>query len=131
MPTDMSTFEELYKAPAVVRSLEPEATEQKVEKNKAPRFFAVLPRDIVHNPDLSNGAVRLYCLMMSYAWYRKDMPSKEALAQRCGVSVTTLNRYLDELVEAGKVTVKHRGVGLTNLYYFNEDEIWRGKRLGS
>ncbi len=130
MPTDMSTFEEMFKAPAVVRSLEPEATEQKVEKNKAPRFFAVLPRDIIHNPDLSNGAVRVYCLMMSYAWYRKDMPSKAALAQRCGVSLGQLSGYLSELKAAGKVTEKSRGRGLTNLYYFNEDEIWRGKRLG-
>jgi hypothetical protein len=128
----MSTFEEMFKAPAAVRSLETEAAkEQRVERNEDPGNFAILPRDIIHDTDLSNGAVRLYCLLMSYAWMGTAIPSKRILALNCGVDLGEVSGYLDELIEADALTERYQGRGEPNLYYFHDDEIWKGPALSS
>lgn len=81
------------------------------------RGFAPLPTAISRDPSLSNGAVRLYSLLQTYAWQDGVcFPGQQRLADDMGKSVATVKRYLSELVACGLIVRTRRGLNKTNLY---------------
>jgi DNA-binding transcriptional MocR family regulator len=67
--------------------------------------------------NMSDGAFRLYCLIQSYCYGDKQecYPSQRSLADRLRKSIRTVQRYINELVALGLITVKRRG-STSNLY---------------
>jgi hypothetical protein len=85
--------------------------------------FTMIPNVVIRNPDLSDGAVRLYGLLLSYAWQDGFcFPGQERLAGECGKGVKAIYRHTKELEAADLISVKHRplhkGVNMTNVYTF-------------
>lgn len=79
--------------------------------------FVQIPTKILHNPKLSPQAKTLYTLLISYAWYNAEcFPGQSRLSQSMGVSVRTINTYLNELKKHKLLTWKQRGLNKTNLY---------------
>jgi hypothetical protein len=71
--------------------------------------FARLSHLVVTDPELSDGAVRLYARLLWYA--RRDVrcwPGRERLAQDLGVSLATIKRRIAELVDRGLITREQR-----------------------
>jgi len=71
--------------------------------------FARLSHLIVTDPDLSDGAVRLYARLLWYA--RQDIrcwPGRDRLAHDLNVSKPTIDRRLAELVDRGLITREQR-----------------------
>lgn len=68
--------------------------------------------------NVSDGTKTLYSLLCSYCYGDKDtcFPSQTTLANDLGVTVRTIQRRLKELVQAGFIEVKRRGLTLTNIY---------------
>ena len=80
--------------------------------------FAQVPNVILRDPLLSSNAVRLYCLLLSYAWDKNEaFPGKETLAWEMGCKIRTVTRTLAEL-KGHKLIIWHRqGLGKVNIYY--------------
>lgn len=72
-------------------------------------YFSIVPEWVL-NLHISSNAVRLYAILQRYA--DKDSgkchPSRKTLADRCMISVSSLDRALAELIDAGAVNKKHR-----------------------
>lgn len=74
---------------------------------KASNYFAVIPQWIILNPDLSDGAVRLYALLRRYAdksgtaW-----PKVTTLAEQLDKGPRTIQRMLGELEAVGALRIK-------------------------
>ncbi len=78
--------------------------------------FTAISNDIM-DINMSDGAFRLYCLIESYCYGGKKecFPSQKTLAERLRKSVRTTQRYINELIKLGLITVKRRG-STSNLY---------------
>jgi hypothetical protein len=83
-----------------------------------PERFAMVPEGITFNPELSDGATRLYDALAQHADREgRCRPGQERLAPRLGWTVRRLQRHLAELVTARVVQVLHRGrYGAANEY---------------
>lgn len=88
---------------------------------KVDHAFAMIPEWVLY-ADISANAVRLYGVLRRFADQHSGecWPSRRLLADRCKFSPATVDRALEELVEAGAVTVKgrvtDRGDRTSNLY---------------
>ena len=88
---------------------------------KVDHAFAMIPEWVLY-ADISANAVRLYGVLRRFADQNSGecWPSRRLLGERCKVSPATVDRALEELVEAGAVTVKgrvtDRGDRTSNLY---------------
>jgi DNA-binding transcriptional ArsR family regulator len=83
--------------------------------------FARLSHLVVTDPELSDGAVRLYARLLWYA--RRDVrcwPGRERLAQDLGVSESTIRRRLSDLIDRGLITREQRGMGKTAMTYIED-----------
>jgi DNA-binding transcriptional MocR family regulator len=85
--------------------------------------FAQVPVALLTDPNLSDGAVRLWAILSGrYADYStgEAYPSRTTLAGLLGVSVRSVSRYVNQLEQAGWLTVEHRktaaGDWAPNLY---------------
>ena len=83
--------------------------------------FAIVPDWVIRHPELSAGAVRIYAVLARYTG--PDLtafPSRGTIAKDAGVSVKTVDRYLNELRAAGAVLstkrMKEDGDYSSNLY---------------
>jgi hypothetical protein len=87
----------------------------------ADNYFCIIPEWVLYS-SVSSNAVRLYGTLQRYA--DKDSgqchPSRKTLADRCGLSLSSLDRALIELVELGAVRKKQRlssnGDWTSNIY---------------
>ena len=80
--------------------------------------FSQVPNLILRDAALTDKAVRLYILLLSYAWREGQcFPGQDTLAQDMGCSPASVIRTLEELRERKLVTWKRRGQGKTSLYY--------------
>jgi hypothetical protein len=87
---------------------------------RSTEYFAIVPEWVLH-ADISSNAVRLYAVLnrfansSGHAW-----PSRKTIADQMRVSVATVDRAKDELVEIGALTVEPRttpsGDPSSNLY---------------
>lgn len=85
--------------------------------------FAQVPVALLTDPNLSDGAVRLWAILSgAYADYStgEAYPARSTLAGLLGVSVRSVTRYITQLEQAGWLTVEHRktaaGDWAPNLY---------------
>lgn len=92
-----------------------------MNKINADNYFCIIPEWVLYAP-ISSHAVRLYGTLQRYA--DKDSgqchPSRKTLADRCGLSLSSLDRALIELIDLGAVTKKQRmssnGDWTSNIY---------------
>jgi len=87
---------------------------------RSSEYFAIVPEWVVH-ADISANAVRLYAILNRFANSRgRAWPSRKTIADLMRVSVATIDRAKDELVELGALTVEARttpsGDPSSNLY---------------
>ena len=82
--------------------------------------FAIVPEWVI-DAAVSDGAFRLYCLLLRYGNSSGcRMPSRPTLARRLRRSVDAVDRAMRQLTEAGIVRVEHRRSGeqfLSNRYH--------------
>jgi hypothetical protein len=84
-------------------------------------YFAVIPEWVLAL-SVSSNAIRVYCCLRRFADNSTGecFPSRKLLAMRARVSVSTLDRAIKELSEAGAISIKHRkndaGDYTSNLY---------------
>ena len=85
--------------------------------------FAMVPRWIIQHENLTSGAVRVYACLADMANRDKNyaFPSHKTLAVKTNMSVSSVRRHIDELVQVGALLVRKRfkenGDGQTsNLY---------------
>ena len=82
--------------------------------------FAIVPEWVI-DAAVSDGAFRLYCLLLRYGNSSGcRMPSRPTLARRLRRSVDAVDRGMRQLTEAGIVRVEHRRCGeqfLSNRYH--------------
>lgn len=82
--------------------------------------FTQVPNHILRAKKLSAGAKLTYAMLLSYAWQNDFcFPGQQALGEDMGASERSVRTYLNELVEAGYLEVKQRGLGQTNLYHLH------------
>lgn len=83
-------------------------------------YFAIIPEWVLH-AEISSNAVRLYGVLNRFANSRGvAWPSRKTIADLMGVSVATVDRAKDELVDIGALHIEHRtgpaGDPSSNLY---------------
>ncbi len=79
---------------------------------KADNYFAVVPQWVILNPDLSDGAVRLYALLRRYADKSGEAwPRVGTLASKLAKGERTIQRHISELENAGALRVKPQYYG--------------------
>ena len=72
---------------------------------------------ILRDSSLSATAVRLYLLLLSYAWQEKEcFPGQVRLATDMGCTKRTIINVLAELRRRRLITWQRRGLGKTSLY---------------
>jgi hypothetical protein len=88
-----------------------------IEDESLRHGFTQIPNLVLRDPTISPGAKVVFGLLLSYAWQRDDCyPGQDLLAADMGAGERSVRRYLQELEQANLVTVKQRGLGLTNVY---------------
>ncbi len=88
-----------------------------VEDETLAAGFTQIPNGVLRRPDLQPGAKLTYMVLLSYAWQEDSCyPGQDRLAADMGVSERSVVTYLKQLQETGLVTVRRRGLGLTNVY---------------
>ena len=86
--------------------------------------FAMVPRWIIQHENLTSGAVRVYACLADMANRDKNyaFPSHKTLAVKTSMSVSSVRRHIDELVNVGALLVRKRfkedGEGQTSNIYF-------------
>jgi predicted ArsR family transcriptional regulator len=84
----------------------------------------MVPRWIIQHENLTSGAVRVYACLADMANRDKNyaFPSHKTLAVKTNMSVSSVRRHIDELVNVGALYVKERykqdGAGQTSNIYF-------------
>lgn len=78
--------------------------------------FTMIENDIM-DKNISDGAFRLYSILKSYCFGNKTtcFPSQETLGKRMRKSVRTIQRYLNELIDASLIKKTRRG-SISNEY---------------
>jgi DNA-binding PadR family transcriptional regulator len=88
-----------------------------VEDETLAAGFTQIPNLVLRRPDLQPGAKLTYMVLLSYAWDKDHAyPGQDRLAVDMGVSERSVITYLKQLSEAGLITIRRRGLGLTNIY---------------
>jgi len=79
--------------------------------------FTQVPNFILKNDTLTVGEKITFAMFLSYAWHNdKVFPGQERLAQDIGVTRQSVNTFIKGLERKGFLTIKRRGLGLTNIY---------------
>ncbi len=79
--------------------------------------FALLPRVLMEDKDLTLGAKYAWAMLYWYAWREEDYPGHREAAESFGVGESSLRRYLAELERRGFIEVTRPGLGQTNSYF--------------
>lgn len=88
-----------------------------VEDEALAAGFTQIPNLVLRRSDLQPGAKLTYMVLLSYAWQKDQAyPGQERLAADMGVSERSVITYLKQLQETGLITIRRRGLGLTNIY---------------
>lgn len=84
--------------------------------------FVILHNELFENilDQISGQAFKLYYILRTYSDgnYRHVWPSLDTLAQKMGVSVDSVGRYVKELVGLGLIEVKKNRQFRNNIYHF-------------
>lgn len=88
-----------------------------VEDEALAAGFTQIPNLVLRRSDLQPGAKLTYMVLLSYAWQKDHAyPGQDRLAIDMGVSERSVITYLKQLQESGLITIRRRGLGLTNVY---------------
>ena len=88
-----------------------------VEDETLAAGFTQIPNQVLRRSDLQPGAKLTYMVLLSYAWQKNHAyPGQDSLARDMGVSERSVITYLKQLQDSGLITVRRRGLGLTNVY---------------
>ena len=88
-----------------------------VEDEALAAGFTQIPNLVLRRSDLQPGAKLTYMVLLSYAWQQDHAyPGQDRLAADMGVSERSVITYLKQLQETGLITIRRRGLGLTNVY---------------
>jgi hypothetical protein len=88
-----------------------------VEDEALAAGFTQIPNLVLRRSDLQPGAKLTYMVLLSYAWQQDHAyPGQDRLAVDMGVTERSVRTYLKELQESGLITIRRRGLGLTNVY---------------
>ena len=103
---------------------ETQNTNQAVTSYEPDPGYGRCPRALLRDSTISPGAKWLWTILEDYASPSspEPFPGQATLAEWAGKSVKTIQRWEKELVEAGRLVVRHRGRGLTSQYAL----IWPG-----
>jgi len=83
--------------------------------------FAQIPNIILRDGTLSSNAVRLYALLLSYAWANDECyPGQGRLSMEMGCSLDTVQRTLNELKDRHLISWKQQGLGRSSIYYIEK-----------
>jgi len=97
--------------------MEPNQPHVIVEDETLRAGFTQIPNLVLRRPGLPPGAKLTYMVLLSYAWQKDSAyPGQDRLAADMGVSERSVVTYLKQLVESGLVTIRRRGLGMTNVY---------------
>ena len=93
--------------------------------NKKNKIYGLISQEVMNSDKLSQKAKLLYSMLVSFAGNKnKAFPSQKLLAERLGMSKSTVNRAIKEL-EKNKVIkiVKRQNVNgfKTNIYIIQDD----------
>lgn len=94
---------------------------------RSTEYFAIIPEWVLH-ADISSNAVRLYAVLNRFANSRGHAwPSRKTIAEIMRVSVATVDRAKEELVELGALSVEPRttpsGDPSSNLYILHTSYV--------
>jgi len=79
--------------------------------------FTQVSNLVLRDSSLSSNAVRLYLLLLSYAWQDKEcFPGQDRLASDMGCTKRTIINVLAGLRRRRLITWQRRGLGKTSLY---------------
>ena len=79
--------------------------------------FTQVPNVVWTDPRLTDGAVRVYGQLLSYAWHNgRVFPGQTRLAADVASNRWSVMKHLTLLQKTSYLTVKRRGQGKTNLY---------------
>ena len=82
--------------------------------------FTQIPNGVLRRSDLQPGAKLTYMVLLSYAWQKNHAyPGQDSLARDMGVSERSVITYLKQLRDSGLVSIRRRGLGMTNVYIIN------------
>ncbi len=72
--------------------------------------FAMVPRWIIQHENLTSGAVRVYACLADMANRDKNyaFPSHKTISVKSNMSVSSVRRHIDELVQVGALLVRKR-----------------------
>jgi hypothetical protein len=88
-----------------------------VEDETLAAGFTQIPNQVLRRSDLQPGAKLTYMVLLSYAWQKNHAyPGQDVLARDMGVSDRSVRTYLDQLETSGLLSIRRRGLGLTNVY---------------
>ena len=83
--------------------------------------FAQIPHAVLTDPALSDGAVRLYGILLSYAFQGESFKCGQAkMGGDVGKDDRTIRRLLKELHERGLVTPVRQGQRMVNIYILED-----------
>ena len=79
--------------------------------------FTQVPNFILKNDALTVGEKITFAMFLSYAWNNdKVFPGQERLASDIGVTRQSVSTFIKGLEKKGLLTIKRRGLGMTNIY---------------
>ena len=98
-------------------AITPDAKTLVFEDSNLRRGFAQVPNAVLRDAKLSHAAVRLYALLLSYAWSENECwPGQDTLADAMGCTARTVYSTLNELREAKLICWRRRGQGKSSIY---------------
>ena len=79
--------------------------------------FAAFPYLVMNDKSISICARFTYAMLLQFAWQEaKTYPKQQTLADRIGVSTRQVQRYLNELRDAGYITIERTDKRFHNTY---------------
>jgi len=79
--------------------------------------FTQVPNFILKNDSLTVGEKITFAMFLTYAWNNdKVFPGQERLAKDIGVTRMSVSTFIKGLEKKGFLTIKRRGLGMTNIY---------------
>jgi hypothetical protein len=84
--------------------------------------FTSIPNVVLRRIDLSGNAKALYAIVLDLVQYQREEPDMQGLGELIGAGEKAAKAALKQLVDAGLLEVKRRGLGRTNAYFLVDPE---------
>lgn len=99
---------------------------------KKRKNFAQVANAIIRNKDLSDGAFRVFCELLSHRYNNgRVFPSHNTMAKDIGVDVRTIRNHIKQLKILGLVSWKKRGFSKSNEYIINDEKYFTNEYINA